>query len=79
MSGVIPQNDIAAILESPEGIIGLPADVRDQVRGIYADGFNLQMKVLTGLAAGQILGGLLLWRKVQVTTVVPEEAKSEKE
>lgn len=47
----------------------IPAQLRDQTRRILSDGYNRQMVVLCGFAAGQLLTALLIWRRKQVVTV----------
>ncbi|KAI1267056.1 MFS multidrug transporter-like protein [Xylariaceae sp. FL1019] len=56
-----------ALLASPAELnpIIAPA-LQEPVRVAFADGYSLQMKILTGLAAGQIPASLLLWQSKQI-------------
>ena len=38
----------------------------DEVRHVFAQGYNLQMLVLCGFAGAQVLAILLMWKKNQV-------------
>ena len=57
VSDILSTNSIAASLQ--------PA-VQQQVKSVFADGYTLQMKILTGLVAGQIPAALLMWQRDQI-------------
>lgn len=57
---------LETLLRSPETITLLPASLQDTVRAVFADGYTLQIKILAGLAAGQIPAALLMWEKNQI-------------
>ncbi|KAF1951580.1 MFS general substrate transporter [Byssothecium circinans] len=54
------------VLDSAQNIAFLPVQVREQVLLTFSDGYNVQMRILAGLAAGQIIGTLIMWRKKQI-------------
>lgn len=45
----------------------LPPEIQQKVLSIFAHGYNLQMWVLCGFAAGQIPATLLMWQRAQIT------------
>lgn len=61
---------LAKIIGSSEfesrGYASIPSQFHDEVRGILAHGYNLQMIVLCAFAAAQIPATLLMWQRKQV-------------
>ncbi|OJJ67087.1 hypothetical protein ASPBRDRAFT_661755 [Aspergillus brasiliensis CBS 101740] len=55
-----------SVLHSTEALSSLPASVQSLVRGTFSASYNLQMKILAGLAGGQVLASLLMWQKEQI-------------
>lgn len=53
---------LAAVLQSTEAIKGFPVDVQKLVLEKFAEGYDLQMKILAGFAGLQVLCVGLLWR-----------------
>ena len=53
---------LAAVLQSTEAIKGFPIDMQMLVLEKFAEGYNLQMKILAGIAGLQVLCVGLLWR-----------------
>ncbi|KAL4909665.1 hypothetical protein BDW74DRAFT_173160 [Aspergillus multicolor] len=66
---VISGEQLSAVLESPRAIGLLRPEVQVQVRRIFGEAYNLQMKAAGGFSAGQVLAVLLIWRKEQVRFV----------
>lgn len=58
-----PSNVVEEVLDRTGGISRLPMESQDVVRGIFADGYNLQMRILIGIAAAHIPATLLMWTK----------------
>ncbi|KAM7186123.1 MFS general substrate transporter [Naviculisporaceae sp. PSN 640] len=53
---------ILLVLDRP-GVIGMfPQEIQRQVLIRYAEGYNQQMKILAGLAVGQVVGVALMWQ-----------------
>ena len=57
---------VAELLKTPTALIELPPAIQENVRMIFADGYNLELKILCGLAAGQIPASFLMWQKRQI-------------
>ncbi|RAH67538.1 uncharacterized protein BO66DRAFT_440995 [Aspergillus aculeatinus CBS 121060] len=56
-------HDVTEAAQKPTGVIAtLPAGTQDLIRGTYAASHDLQMKVLAGLAGGQVLATMAMWQ-----------------
>lgn len=66
LGNLLSSSQIDTLLRYPETIPSLPIDLQETVRTVFADGYTLQMKILAGLAAGQIPAALLMWEKDQI-------------
>ena len=62
LSHSIGSEYLAAVLQSTEAIKGFPIDMQRLVLEKFAEGYNLQMKILAGFAGLQVLCVGLLWR-----------------
>lgn len=63
----LTQDQLTALLQSPATISTFPEGVQETIRATLGDGYNLQMAILSGLAAGQIPASFLMWQKKQIT------------
>lgn len=63
----LTQGQLAALLQSPAIISTFPENVQETIRATLGEGYNLQMAILSGLAAGQIPASFLMWQKKQIT------------
>ncbi|CAG8971948.1 hypothetical protein HYALB_00003284 [Hymenoscyphus albidus] len=59
----LPPEIIKALLESLTVVENLQPAVRERVRQVLAEGYNLQMKILIGFAMLQIVTTVLMWEK----------------
>ena len=66
LSGFLSQDQITLILQSSSEIAKLDPDTQFKIKGIYANGYTLEMKILCGFAAGQVLTTLIMWQKKQL-------------
>ena len=62
LSHSIGSEYLAAVLESTEAIKSFPIDMQQLVLERFAEGYNVQMKILAGCAGLQVLCVGLLWR-----------------
>ena len=53
---------VNAILQAASAIDLLPQPLQDQTRSLFAQQYNLQMKIVIGFTIAQFLGTLLIWR-----------------
>lgn len=64
LSAVISPEQFEDLLQTPEKIINaLPDSVKLDVRTIFAEGYNLQMKIMIAFGAAQVIGLGLMWEK----------------
>ncbi|KAL5041369.1 hypothetical protein BDW71DRAFT_217899 [Aspergillus fruticulosus] len=64
---VLGPDELRAVLQSAADLSTLsPAD-QGTVRGAFSASYNLQMKILTGFAGGQVFASLLMWQEKQIT------------
>lgn len=59
LMALLPRDDYQALLKSTSLIETFQPAVQATVRAIYADGYNLQMKITIGFAAAQVPLALL--------------------
>ena len=62
----LSQEQLDLLLQTPANLVSFPENIQAVVRSGFAKGYNLQMKILCGLAAGQIPASLLMWQKDQI-------------
>ena len=60
---------LSEVLQSITAVKTFPPQVERQVLEVFASGYNLQMKIMTGFAGLQVVAVGLLWRKKQISVV----------
>lgn len=66
LSDLLSGSELETLLKSPETIVLFTPDTQEIIRTTFAEGYTLQVKILAGLAAGQIPAALLMWEKEQI-------------
>jgi hypothetical protein len=66
LSQTLTPSQLAALLESTDTLAALPASVQNIVRLVFAQGYTLQMKIVTGVAALQFPAILMMWKRKQL-------------
>lgn len=66
LGAILSADEVELLLDSSSMIDSLPISVQSTVRLVYAEAYNLQMKILMGFSAAQIPAAVLMWRKKQV-------------
>lgn len=66
LRSLLSESELDTLLKSPERITLFATDVQEIIRSTFAEGYTLQIKILAGLAAGQIPAALLMWEKEQI-------------
>lgn len=66
LSDLISGPELETLLKSPGTISLFTSDTQEIIRTTFAEGYTLQIKILAGLAAGQIPAALLMWEKDQI-------------
>ncbi|KAI0904704.1 putative multidrug resistance protein fnx1 [Ustulina deusta] len=64
--GTLAEKDIMAIFRSTDAIDLFPGDVESVIRGTFAQSFNLQMRILLGIAVASVFSTLLMWQRNQI-------------
>jgi hypothetical protein len=59
----LPIEQVALLLQTTDVISKLPEAAQSQVREVFGRGYNLQMKIMIGMAAAQLPSTLLMWTK----------------
>ncbi|MCJ1349214.1 hypothetical protein MMC31_007450 [Peltigera leucophlebia] len=65
LSPVLSSEQLKAILLSFQLIEALGPAAQATVRTVYAEGYNLQMRVLIGISAAEVLATLMMWERKQ--------------
>ena len=78
LTGLLGAQELSVLLQSTASIGVLPPEVQSRVLAAFSEGYNLQMKIMTGFAGAQLLTVGMLWRKNQIS-VVGEKAKPDAE
>lgn len=63
LSAILSPKDLAAVLQSTDVMATFTLDVRESVQEVFAQGYNLQYKIIAGLAAAQFPAAAMMWRK----------------
>ena len=63
LSGSLTSEQLANLLQSIETVRLLPADLQDIIRSTFAEGYDLQMRIMIGFGAAQILMLAMMWEK----------------
>lgn len=66
LAGILPPDRIGALLQTTDAFAALPAALAEDVKNIFARGYNLQLKIMIGFSAAQIPVTFLMWQKQQV-------------
>ena len=61
LSSVLTPQQLQRLLQNSMELGHFTKDMQSVVRGIYSDSYNLQMKVMIGFGAAQVLGLGLMW------------------
>ena len=60
---VLNPEQLKAILESTRSIALLPSNLRHAAAIVFAEGYDLQMRVTIGISASELLATALMWEK----------------
>ena len=64
LSPVLSASQLVALRRSVSVIKTFPLPLQEATRSVYAEGYNLQMNIMTAFAAGAFLASLLVWERV---------------
>ncbi|TGO66605.1 hypothetical protein BELL_0946g00010 [Botrytis elliptica] len=63
---ILTKEQRSLILESTSMIKTFDPKVQMQIRGVFAEGYNIQFRILVAFAAAQIPSSLLMWQEKQI-------------
>lgn len=72
---ILPIDVVTALLDRTDGINSLPNEAHDKVRSAFAQGYNLQMQILIGVAAAHLPAILMMWSRKRI--VIGQKATEE--
>lgn len=62
----LPSGQVDNLLQSPASVKLLSENLQGSILAAFGEGYNLQLKILAGLAATQIPSALWIWQKTQI-------------
>lgn len=66
LSHFLTPAQVNSLLQISAALADLKPELQLLVKSVFAEGYNIQMKILCGLAAAQIPGSLIMWQKEQI-------------
>jgi hypothetical protein len=66
LSAILAPSQVDSVLKSAEALSKLNDSERNFAIAVLADGYNLQFRILAGLAGLQIIGAVMMWQKTQI-------------
>lgn len=66
LSSILTLPQLESVLGSAQAIAALPTNKYEQVVLEFSEGYNIQMKIMSGMAAIQLLGTGIMWQKNQI-------------
>ncbi|KAF1997152.1 MFS general substrate transporter [Amniculicola lignicola CBS 123094] len=74
---LVTSEQLDALLRNTSIIRQFPPDLKHAVLGVFADGYNLQMKITTAFTALQLVTVGMIWRNPQISVMGKERAGTE--
>ncbi len=66
LSDFLSADQVDSLLQTSVAMDSLQPEQQVRVRTIFGQGYDVQMRILIGLAAAQLPGSLLMWQKNQI-------------
>lgn len=66
LEDILPSGQVDDLLRSPAAVKVFANDLQPMILAAFGEGYNLQLKILAGLAALQIPSALLIWKRQQI-------------
>ena len=61
--GFLSSDQVGALLATSASVSSFPLEVQEKIRNVFGQGYNIDMKILIGLAAAQLPASLVMWQK----------------
>lgn len=62
LAGILSPGELAALLQSTEVLTTFRPEMQQRVREVFVQSYDIQFKVVTGIAAAQFPAAMLMWR-----------------
>ena len=66
LSVFLSAEQVGALLQTSTVMNTFTSEQQEKIRAIFGQGYNIQMRILIGLAAAQLPSSLLMWQKKQI-------------
>ncbi len=66
LGAILSPTQINDLLQTTRTLATLPSELAGPTKTVFANGYNLQMRIMIGFSAAQLLMTLLMWQKKQV-------------
>ncbi|BCS18428.1 uncharacterized protein APUU_11256S [Aspergillus puulaauensis] len=66
LGDVLDGEQLDMVLDSAQSVGLLPGELQVQVRRVFGEAYNIQMKAIGGFSAAQVLPVVLMWKRKQV-------------
>lgn len=66
LAPILSPAQIKHLLQTTEAFQTLSPALADTVKTVFAEGYNLQMRIMIGFSAAQIPATLAMWQKKQI-------------
>lgn len=67
LSSVLNSTQIEQLLENTSIVDTFPSHTQEAIRQVFAQAYNVEAKVVTGVAAAQFFAILMMWRNPQLS------------
>ena len=62
---LLPAAQVNNVLQTTSSITSYTPELQTSIREVFGTGFDLQMKITAGLAAGEVLGAGIMWTGIR--------------
>lgn len=62
LTTILSSDALVALLQSTEALTRFAPDVQEKVIEVFAQGYNLQYRIMTGFAGAQFLAVIMMWK-----------------
>lgn len=59
-------SEVGTLLQTSAALSNFHPEQQNMIRSVFAEGYNLQMRILIGFAAAQLPASLVMWQKKQI-------------
>ena len=66
LSQFLTPDQVEGLLQTASILTGFSPDAQLKIQSVFAEGYNIQFKILAGLAAAQLPASLVMWQKKQI-------------